>query len=190
MTGKRLPVTQTEVRLVFQDPPRLGFGLSGRSRRRAGSDRDQAGSLDRPAVQARCTAGCQHASGGDHVGHDVRRGRWRGSRRRTRCCCTLRLVGQATRFTRQDGVEETWRIMQPLLDAATAVVQSYDPWLMGPSCGGRSGRTSAAAGTTHGCRRDNHRVGQLRPSCPFSGHRPRAHGRTPQQPSGTARLAW
>jgi glucose-6-phosphate 1-dehydrogenase len=25
--------------------------------------------------------------------------------------------GDATRFTRQDGVEETWRIMQPLLDA-------------------------------------------------------------------------
>ncbi len=26
-TGKRLPVTQTEVRLVFKQPPRLGFGL-------------------------------------------------------------------------------------------------------------------------------------------------------------------
>ena len=27
------------------------------------------------------------------------------------------MVGQSTRFTRQDGVEETWRIMQPLLDS-------------------------------------------------------------------------
>ena len=26
--GKRLPVTQTEVRLVFKQPPRLGFGLA------------------------------------------------------------------------------------------------------------------------------------------------------------------
>ena len=26
-TGKRLPVTQTELRLVFQRPPKLGFGL-------------------------------------------------------------------------------------------------------------------------------------------------------------------
>ena len=26
------------------------------------------------------------------------------------------MVGDTTRFTRQDGVEETWRIMQPLLD--------------------------------------------------------------------------
>src|SRR5262249_18126905 len=25
--GKRLPVTQTEVRLVFKEPPRLGFGF-------------------------------------------------------------------------------------------------------------------------------------------------------------------
>ena len=28
-TGKRLPVTQTELRLVFKRPPRLGFGLTG-----------------------------------------------------------------------------------------------------------------------------------------------------------------
>ena len=35
-TGKRLPVTQTEVRLVFKKPPRLGFGL-----RDASSEPDQ-----------------------------------------------------------------------------------------------------------------------------------------------------
>ena len=29
-TGKRLPVTQTELRLVFKHPPRLGFGLRSR----------------------------------------------------------------------------------------------------------------------------------------------------------------
>ena len=28
-TGKRLPVTQTELRLVFKHPPRLGFGFGG-----------------------------------------------------------------------------------------------------------------------------------------------------------------
>ena len=31
------------------------------------------------------------------------------------------LVGDSTRFTRQDGVEETWRVMQPLLDAPPPV---------------------------------------------------------------------
>ena len=43
------------------------------------------------------------------------------ARRPTRCCCTPRCIGDSTRFTRQDGVEEAWRIMQPLLDAPPPV---------------------------------------------------------------------
>ena len=31
------------------------------------------------------------------------------------------LVGDSTRFTRQDGVEQTWRVLQPLLDAPPPV---------------------------------------------------------------------
>jgi glucose-6-phosphate 1-dehydrogenase len=41
------------------------------------------------------------------------------------------LVGDTTRFTRQDGVEETWRIMQPLLDAPPPV-HAYKPGSWGP----------------------------------------------------------
>ena len=41
------------------------------------------------------------------------------------------MVGQSTRFTRQDGVEETWRIMQPLLDAPPPV-HPYAPGSWGP----------------------------------------------------------
>jgi glucose-6-phosphate 1-dehydrogenase len=41
------------------------------------------------------------------------------------------LVGQSTRFTRQDGVEQTWRIMQPLLDAPPPV-HPYAPGSWGP----------------------------------------------------------
>jgi glucose-6-phosphate 1-dehydrogenase len=41
------------------------------------------------------------------------------------------MVGDSTRFTRQDGVEETWRIMQPLLDAPPSV-QAYAPGSWGP----------------------------------------------------------
>ena len=40
------------------------------------------------------------------------------------------VVGDSTRFNRQDGVEETWRIMQPLLDASP--VHSYAPGSWGP----------------------------------------------------------
>ena len=41
------------------------------------------------------------------------------------------MEGDSTRFTRQDGVEETWRIMQPLLDAPTPV-HKYAPGSWGP----------------------------------------------------------
>ena len=46
------------------------------------------------------------------------------------------LRGDSTRFTRQDGVEETWRVMQPLLDAPPPV-HAYAPGSWGPG-GGRS----------------------------------------------------
>jgi glucose-6-phosphate 1-dehydrogenase len=41
------------------------------------------------------------------------------------------MVGQTTRFTRQDGVDQTWRIMQPLLDAPPPV-HVYAPGSWGP----------------------------------------------------------
>ena len=41
------------------------------------------------------------------------------------------MVGDKHRFTRQDGVEETWRIMQPLLDAPPPV-HPYAPGSWGP----------------------------------------------------------
>ena len=39
--------------------------------------------------------------------------------------------GDSTRFVRQDTVEETWRILQPLLDAAP-VVEEYEKGSWGP----------------------------------------------------------
>src|SRR5262249_58552283 len=41
------------------------------------------------------------------------------------------LTGDAPRFTRQDGVEETWRVMQPLLDEPPPV-RAYEPGSWGP----------------------------------------------------------
>ena len=42
------------------------------------------------------------------------------------------LIGNPTRFTRQDGVEEQWRVMQPLLDSP-GTVQPYQPGTWGPA---------------------------------------------------------
>ncbi len=39
--------------------------------------------------------------------------------------------GESSRFTRQDGVEETWRIFEPLVDAPPPV-HAYAPGSWGP----------------------------------------------------------
>jgi glucose-6-phosphate 1-dehydrogenase len=41
------------------------------------------------------------------------------------------MLGNGMRFTRQDGVDEQWRIMQPLLDAPPPV-HPYEPGSWGP----------------------------------------------------------
>src|SRR4051812_35164282 len=51
--------------------------------------------------------------------------------------------GDSTQFAREDGVEETWRILQPLLDAPPPI-QPYEPGSWGPDsaaklCAGHSG---------------------------------------------------
>ena len=42
--------------------------------------------------------------------------------------------GDSARFTRQDGVEEAWRVMQPLLEAPPPV-HPYAPGTWGPAAG-------------------------------------------------------
>jgi glucose-6-phosphate 1-dehydrogenase len=42
------------------------------------------------------------------------------------------MVGDSTHFTREDSVEEAWRVMQPLLDAPTPV-HAYAPGTWGPA---------------------------------------------------------
>ena len=87
-TGKRLPVTQTELRLVFKRPPRLGFWLAGH--RRAQPARDQARPVHRDPVPGRRPPCRRRPDRADRARHGVRRRGRRGRRRRTRCCCTPR----------------------------------------------------------------------------------------------------
>ena len=56
------------------------------------------------------------------------------------------MVGDSTRFTRQDGVEETWRIMQPLVDAPPPV-HAYAPGSWGPE---EADKLVAGHGRWHG----------------------------------------
>ena len=75
------------------------------------------------------------------------------------------VLGDSMRFTRQDQVEETWRIMQPLLDAAPRAFTSTSRARGAPRPRTRSS-PSTEAGASRGCsheRRDR-RLSSRRPS--------------------------
>ena len=131
-TGKRLAATQTEVRVVFKRPPKLGFGIAATepnqivvkldpstgirlifSARRADTPGNVAGAIELDMEFA--AEGGEGATPYEVLLHAA-------------------MNGNSTRFTRQDGVEETWRIMQPLLDAPPPV-HPYAPGSWGPGAG-------------------------------------------------------
>jgi glucose-6-phosphate 1-dehydrogenase len=128
-TGKRLPTMQTEVRLVFKNPPKLGFGVRGKDSR-----------PDQIVIRLDPTTGIRfelearraHAREAQPVTLDMEFSE-EGGEGATPYEVLLHaaIAGITTRFTRQDGVEEAWRIMQPLLDAPPPV-QPYAPGTWGP----------------------------------------------------------
>jgi glucose-6-phosphate 1-dehydrogenase len=128
-TGKRLPVTQTELRLVFKRPPRLGF-----ARGRVSEANQVVVKLD-PSTGVRVVLDAHRADVGGPapITLDMEFAE-EGGEGPTPYEVLLHaaLVGDATRFTRQDGVEETWRVMQPLLDAPPPV-HPYAPGSWGPA---------------------------------------------------------
>jgi glucose-6-phosphate 1-dehydrogenase len=133
-TGKLLPTTQTEVRLVFKRPPRLGFGVLDGS-----TDPDQFVIKLDPSTGVRMILDAHRAdaSKAEPITLDMEFAD-EGGEGPTPYEVLLHaaLVGQSTRFTRQDGVEETWRIMQPLLDAPPPV-HPYAPGTWGPEAADR-----------------------------------------------------
>jgi glucose-6-phosphate 1-dehydrogenase len=127
-TGKCLPVTQTELRLVFKRPPRLGFA-HGRE-----SEANQLVVRLDPTTGVRLIVDAHRADvgGSAPITLDVEFAA-EGGEGPTPYEVLLHaaLVGDSKRFTRQDAVEETWRVMQPLLDAPPPV-HAYAPGSWGP----------------------------------------------------------
>jgi glucose-6-phosphate 1-dehydrogenase len=127
--GKRLPVTQTEVRLVFKNPPRLGFGLRGPS-----SQPDQLVIRLDPSTGIRFELDARRSrseeAGPIHLDMQFADEGGEGATP-YEVLLHAAMVGETVRFTRQDGVEEAWRIMQPLLDAPPEV-HPYAPGSWGP----------------------------------------------------------
>jgi glucose-6-phosphate 1-dehydrogenase len=126
-TGKRLPVTQTELRIVFRHPPDLGF----RALDRALEPNQLVVKLD-PTTGIRLVAEVHRADGPGPVELDMEFAQEGGEGPTPyEVLLEAAMVGNSMRFTRQDGVEETWRVMQPLLDAPPPV-HTYAPGTWGP----------------------------------------------------------
>ena len=128
-TGKRLPATQTEVRLVFKHPPRLGFEVIDRK-----TDQDQFAIKLDPSTGVQVVLDTRRADAvkAEPITLDMEFAEEGGEGPTPyEVLLEAALAGRSVRFTRQDGVEETWRIMQPLLDALPPV-HSYTPGSWGP----------------------------------------------------------
>jgi glucose-6-phosphate 1-dehydrogenase len=141
-TGKCLPVTQTELRVVFRRPPRLGFA----GWERAPEPSQLIVKMD-PTTGIRFLVDAQrHVTvEPEQVSLDMEFAQ-EGGEGPTPYEVLLHaaLIGDSKRFTRQDGVEECWRVMAPLLEnpppvhpyakgswgpvAARQVVEGYGRW--------------------------------------------------------------
>jgi glucose-6-phosphate 1-dehydrogenase len=132
-TGKRLPMTQTELRLVFKRPPKLGFTPHGFQ-----ADPNQLVVRLDPTTGVRFQVVAHRADiGVAPIELDMEFAR-QGGEGETPYEVLLHaaLTGQNARFTRQDAVEECWRVMQPLLDSPPPV-QAYKPGTWGPAAADR-----------------------------------------------------
>ncbi len=120
-TGKRLAVSQTELRLIFKHPPRVHF-IDGGPRRRP-EPAQIVFKID-PGTGIRIVLDAHRAdeAGPTAIQLDMEFAQ-EGGEGATPYEVLLHaaLVGDSRYFTRQDMVEETWRVVQPLLDAPPPV---------------------------------------------------------------------
>jgi glucose-6-phosphate 1-dehydrogenase len=144
-TGKRLPTTQTELRLVFRRPPKLRFMSAGTH---VPADGQLVVKLD-PTTGVRMEIDAHRADkrGPQAITLDMEFAQ-EGGEAPTPYEVLLHAAmdGNSTPFTRQDSVEETWRIMAPLLDAPPPV-HRYAPGSWGPS---EADQLLAGVGRWHG----------------------------------------
>ncbi|HKG25546.1 MAG TPA: glucose-6-phosphate dehydrogenase [Thermomicrobiales bacterium] len=133
-SSKRLPITQTEMRLVFKPSPRLGFGPQ-----HASTEPDQIVVRLDPSTGVRVQLNAHRANqaGPGTVPFDVEFAQAGGEAPTPyEVLLHAALLGQHIRFTRQDTVEESWRVMQPLIDEPPPV-HPYDPGSWGPGVADR-----------------------------------------------------
>jgi glucose-6-phosphate 1-dehydrogenase len=132
-TGKRLPVTQTELRAVFRHPPRLGFMEHGH--RRPVPDQLVVKLDPSTGTQLILDAHRADSTGPREITLEMEFADEGGEAPTPYEVLLLDAMrGDSTRFTRQDSIEEAWRIFEPLLNAPPPV-HPYAPGTWGPAAG-------------------------------------------------------
>jgi glucose-6-phosphate 1-dehydrogenase len=130
-TGKRMPAKVTEARLIFKAPPPLrGFARPGQR----APEPDQLVIRIDPgaAIRLRLEARRADAPGPQPITLDMEFAEEGGPGASPyEVLLAAAMAGDSLRFTRQEGVEQQWRIMQPLLDAPPPV-HPYAPGSSGP----------------------------------------------------------
>jgi glucose-6-phosphate 1-dehydrogenase len=134
-TGKRLPVTQTEMRMVFRGSEPLGALPRGR---RPPAPNQLVVKID-PATGVRIAMDARRAASPvpEEIELDMEFAT-EGGEGPTPYEVLLHAAirGDSTQFTRQDSVEETWRVLGPLL-ARPGRVKPYPPGSWGPKAAER-----------------------------------------------------
>jgi glucose-6-phosphate 1-dehydrogenase len=128
--GKSLPATVTEVRVVFKHPPRLGFASRHMKRPDPNHFVLRIGPMPGASVQLQAKAAEGTALRTIHLDMDFAEEGGEGHTPYEELLYAA-MLGDRSHFARQDSVEETWRIMQPLLDSPPPV-ESYAQGTWGP----------------------------------------------------------
>jgi glucose-6-phosphate 1-dehydrogenase len=129
-TGKQLAVKQTELRLVFDQPPPVRFIAAG-NRQPASSQ--LVVKLDpEPGIRIVLDAHRADRAGLAEIELDMEFAQEGGEGATPyEVLLSAAMAGDRAYFTRQDSVEESWRVVQPLLDDPPAVC-SYAKGSWGP----------------------------------------------------------
>jgi glucose-6-phosphate 1-dehydrogenase len=128
--GKSLPVTVTEVRVVFNTTPWLGFVPKEAPRPEANQLVLRIG--PKPGARMRMQAKDAEKHALRSVQLDMEFATMGGEGPTPyEVLLVAALHGNPSSFARQDAVEETWRVVQPLLDSPPPV-EIYEPGTWGP----------------------------------------------------------
>ena len=129
--GKSLPETVTEVRVVFNTTPWLGFVPKSAPRPEPNQLVLRIG--PRPGARLRMQAKDAEDMALRPVQLDMEFAEFGGEGPTPyEVLLDAAMRGQSSHFARQDAVEETWRVVQPLIDSPPPV-ESYEPGTWGPA---------------------------------------------------------